>query len=342
MMTELFFLPVMMERIFLRIRLEDISLQHMVIVQVLQHGLQLILQWDQQQLHQVLPREVDPTEGPTFGGGAGFVSQNWLTLPKGTTTQRSRGRGLVGGGYISNHTNTIEYIEIHTLGNGQDFGDLSIARSFITATSSSTRCLFHNGYDGSNSRSEIEYVNISTTGNATTFGSSLSSQQSRAGCGNNTRGIVASGSSSNLIEYVTFSTLGDSKDFGDYAIGQYRDHSGCSSPIRGIFAGGFTPTNTNSIQYVTISTVGNSQDFGDLSSARGLGTGAASSATRGVFFGGSVYPSTSGTNIIEYITISTQGNTTDFGDLTRSSYRMPCTSNGTRAVAYTWNKNTWR
>jgi hypothetical protein len=28
-----------------------------------------------------LTREVDPTEGPTFGGGAGFVSQNWLTLP---------------------------------------------------------------------------------------------------------------------------------------------------------------------------------------------------------------------------------------------------------------------
>ena len=281
-----------------------------------------------------LTREVDPTEGPTFGGGVGFVSQNWLTLPKGTTTQRSRGRGLVGGGYISTYINTIEYIEIHTLGNGQDFGDLSTTKAFVTATSSSTRCLFHSGYDGSNGRFEIDYVNISTTGNAVNFATSLSSQWSRAGCGNNTRGIVASGSASNLIEYVTFSTLGQTNDFGDYAIGQHRDHSGCSSPTRGIFAGGFNPTNTNSIQYVTISTVGNSQDFGDLSSARGLGTGAASSATRGVFFGGSIYPSSGGTNIIEYITISTQGNTTDFGDLTRSTYRSPCTSNGTRAVIY--------
>ena len=35
-----------------------------------------------------LTKEVDPVEGPTFGGGAGFVSQNWLTLPKGTTTER--------------------------------------------------------------------------------------------------------------------------------------------------------------------------------------------------------------------------------------------------------------
>ena len=282
-----------------------------------------------------LIREVDPTEGPTFGGGAGFVSQNWLTLPKGTTEQRSRGRGLVGGGYITNYTNTIEYIEIHTLGNGQDFGDLSIAKAFVSTNSSSTRCVFSGGYAPSASRSEIEYVNISTTGNVTNFGTTISSSHSRAACGSNTRGIIASGSASNIIEYITFSTLGNSKDFGDYGIGRHRDHSGCSSPTRGIFAGGFTPTNTNSIQYVTISTVGNSQDFGDLSSARGLGTGAASSATRGVFFGGSVYPSTSGTNIIEYITISTQGNTTDFGDLTRSSYRMPCTSNGTRAVAYT-------
>ena len=42
-MTELFFLLVMMERIFLQIRLEDILLQHMVIAQVLQHPQQLIV-----------------------------------------------------------------------------------------------------------------------------------------------------------------------------------------------------------------------------------------------------------------------------------------------------------
>ena len=35
-----------------------------------------------------LTRNVDPTAGPTFQGGAGFTSQNWLTLPKGTTTER--------------------------------------------------------------------------------------------------------------------------------------------------------------------------------------------------------------------------------------------------------------
>ena len=42
-----------------------------------------------------LTRDVDNTFGPTFQGGAGYTSQNWLTLPKGTTTDRNRtgGRG---------------------------------------------------------------------------------------------------------------------------------------------------------------------------------------------------------------------------------------------------------
>ena len=87
-MTELFFSVVMMERIFLQIRLEDISLQHMVIAQVLQHPQQLIVPLVLQQKIQDLTRDVDNTFGPSFQGGAGYASQNWLTLPKGTTTER--------------------------------------------------------------------------------------------------------------------------------------------------------------------------------------------------------------------------------------------------------------
>ena len=37
-----------------------------------------------------LTRDVDNTFGPTFQGGAGYSSQNWLTLPKGTTTDRKQ------------------------------------------------------------------------------------------------------------------------------------------------------------------------------------------------------------------------------------------------------------
>ena len=34
------------------------------------------------------------TEGPVFEGDIEFTSQNFLTLPKGDTTQRGRGRGV--------------------------------------------------------------------------------------------------------------------------------------------------------------------------------------------------------------------------------------------------------
>ena len=35
------------------------------------------------------------TEGPVFEGDIEFTSQNFLTLPKGDTTQRGRGRGVL-------------------------------------------------------------------------------------------------------------------------------------------------------------------------------------------------------------------------------------------------------
>ena len=41
------------------------------------------------------------TEGPVFEGDIEFTSQNFLTLPKGDTTQRGRGRGFDHGGFPS-------------------------------------------------------------------------------------------------------------------------------------------------------------------------------------------------------------------------------------------------
>ena len=43
--------------------------------------------------------------------------------------------------------------------------------------------------------------------------------------------------------------------------------SGASSPTRGLFAGGNTPTQQNIIDFVTIPTTGNALDFGDMTAA---------------------------------------------------------------------------
>ena len=52
-------------------------------------------------------------------------------------------RAVHGGGESSGRTNRIEYVTMTTGGNGQDFGDLSFAESFLTATSDS-----HGGLGG--------------------------------------------------------------------------------------------------------------------------------------------------------------------------------------------------
>ena len=51
---------------------------------------------------------------------------------------------------------------------------------------------------------------------------------------------------------------------------------------------------------------------------------------RGVLGGGN----TTGYNVIQYVTLSTQGNAVDFGDLTQNTYLSSCSSSRTRGC---WN-----
>jgi hypothetical protein len=108
--------------------------------------------------------------------------------------------------------------------------------------------------------------------------------------------------------------------------------SNSEAGARGVFGGGFAPTLTNSIEYINISSTGNAIDFGDLSVGK-ANLGACSSSTRGVFGGGlALTPTFTSLNVIEYITISSTGNATDFGDLTVARYGPGACSSSTRGV----------
>ena len=105
---------------------------------------------------------------------------------------------------------------------------------------------------------------------------------------------------------------------------------------RGLIAGGTNGggwgTKYNTISYIQIQSGGITKDFGDLSSAR-TNISSVSSSTRAVFGGGSEGASANNAvNTIEFVTISSSSNVTDFGDLT--SLRRPTggVSNNTRGL----------
>ena len=177
--------------------------------------------------------------------------------------------------------------------------------------------------------SDIDYITISSAGNGTDFGnySPLVTNLTATSNGANDRGVGMGGfkdpaANANEMSYITITSLGNSTDFGDLTAA-YRGQQACSNSTseRGIMAGGPRGTYpddpaSNVIEYITINSTGNATDFGDLTEAWGT-QAAVSSGTddRGVFGGGSS-AGTALTNQMEYVTISSTGNSTDFGDLT--------------------------
>ena len=255
-----------------------------------------------------------------------IVNNNELGGGTGSNTGTGT-RGLIGGsGQVA-----VDFITLSTLGDAQDFGDLTTNKSFPSTCASRTRGIFGGGYTGTPTATflnVIEFVTIASTGNGTDFGDFTQSKYGGAACSNSTRGVFGGAHvSDDNIEYITIASVGNAQDFGNLSEGRYLLGS-CSSSVRGVFGGGITPTVVDVIEYVTISSTGNAQDFGNLTSATNAAA-ASSSSTRGLFGGG--YSPTA-TNKIDFVTIATTGNAQDFGDLTSARGALSSCSQPTRAV----------
>ena len=173
----------------------------------------------------------------------------------------------------------------------------------------------------------MSYTVISSSGGVADFGDlSYVTRDGPWGTGDNTRGVFAgsagapgnmgtsAGLGVNYIDYITFATTGDSNDFGELTI-KRRGMGACSSTTRTVFGGGYIKpqSHTKIIDYVTTQTLGDATHFGELTVSRGH-MGACSSTTRGIWYGGSIYPGSDVFyNTIDYITIASTGNATDFG-----------------------------
>jgi hypothetical protein len=154
-----------------------------------------------------------------FGGG-------------GSPTRSVFAGGFTGPSPANVYQNIIDFVNIATIGNAQDFGDLTKGKVWTAVCSNATRMIIGGGDtapgSGASAVSETEYLTIASGGNAVIFG--------------------------DLNKVV---------DTGAYA------GSGVASSTRGVFNTGLMKnpgvTYHNTIYYVQIATQGNAVDFGDLS-----------------------------------------------------------------------------
>ena len=253
-------------------------------------------------------------------------------------------RGLFATGYdqAGNESNVIDYVNISTTGNFTDFGDLQWGRragGCCTGDSGSRMCIgggYSNvGTEGSSMQDVIGYIATASTGNASNFGNLTVKRYAVSACSSSDRGVWCFGQQSgspaytNIMDYVTINSTGNATDFGNT---QYEGRSvfAMSNGVRGICGGG-TPENNN-INYFAIDTTGNASDFGDMIEQQNGYQAAASGDTdnsRGIIAGGYAPGMT---DRIQYITITSTGNASDFGDMIDPRQGGGACSNGTRFI----------
>ena len=237
-------------------------------------------------------------------------------------------------------TTNLEYVTISTPGNASNFGNGRYGTVNTSGASDGTYGIISCGFKYGSPNvtiNDIYYVTIANTGNAANFGDQTVANSSRAGISNATYAVFGGGynyngstsTQSNVIDRFATATTGNATDFGDLVVARGW-LTGCEDATRGVFAGGMSSSSSssgfyNTMEYITVATPGNTTDFGDLTSAKG-NLGAAGNGTRGVIVGGIEYPWATTVNTVEYITIQTTGNAADLLDLSQPSHRNACFS----------------
>ena len=191
--------------------------------------------------------------------------------------------------------------------------------------------LFAYGYPNT-----ISEITITTTGNASDFGDLSVNRTPDANASSSTRSVFVGGGG-NVIDYVTFTSSGNATDFGDLST-TIAGSSGTSNGTRGVIGGGnVSGTISNVMLYLTIATTGNTSDYGDLSVSRSNLAANVNSPTRGVYAGGQGQDGDPTYNNMDYITIASTGNASDFGDLLAVTRNLGGLSSSTRGLFFGGN-----
>ena len=250
-----------------------------------------------------------------MSGGSGGVS--------------SSTRAFSVGGYNSTAdalTTSMQYIIISSSGGANEFGDLRSTNTAHGGGSNNTRGLIYGGNNPDYISSIVQF-NLQSLGTDSDFGTVFEGTALRnvATATSPTRAVFGggdTGSATSLIAFREIASGGTVFKFGELTYAA-NGHERVSSSTRGIFAGGKAPSGplcVTNMDFVTIASEGNGQDFGDLTEGRRNISGN-SNSIRGTFAGGTTAASGAGVgnvNTIDYITIASTGNATDFGDLLKA------------------------
>ena len=290
-------------------------------------------------------RDSSPEAGTTrfnqdFGTLEFFDGANWKTVNSYARYHGgAAGRGFFAGGYDFTNPGQstrkdIDYVQIATLGNALNFGDLQQVKRLTGGCSSETRGLFMGGITPS-TIDDIDLITMASSSRLAVCGNRAQSRYANSSLSSSTRGITAGGvgpSAIDQMDYVEIATSGNALDFGDIADSAYAP-VGLSNGTRGLFCGGEAPTNTPAgystfIYSITISSKGDGVEFGHLR-YKVYGAGGGSNSVRGIYAGGGMPADVSNIN---YITLSTAGNAIDFGNLTEKKRSLCGTASQTRVV----------
>ncbi len=259
------------------------------------------------------------------------------------TVSGASGRAVIAGGISPGSVREprMEVFNMNTSGNATRFGELqqNIGRFAIGRASSTTRGLFAGGQSPT-SRDFIDMITIASEGNGIDFGDLNAAGRCYNGCSSSTRGLFGGTNGNDVVDKVEIATVGNAIDFGDWVYSGGNKNATFSSPTKsinnsgeagGASRGAGSPFQNVTIESMMISSGGNSVVWGTLSRANRNKRGT-SNGIRGLFVGGYVnvdpWPKT---NHIDFITISSEGQSIEFGEVSNIMSEPNCTSSQTRS-----------
>ena len=129
------------------------------------------------------------------------------------------------------YSNIIDYVNIASIGNATDFGDLLGLELHMSGCSNGTRGIIAGGIDGSYS-DVIQYITIASAANSIDFGDLSVDIYGSSACSDGTKGCIGGGCTNTggnqrvtNIDYVNITSIGNATDFGDLTVARTSMHA---------------------------------------------------------------------------------------------------------------------